>query len=78
MDKSRSSPKRLGLFPTKSKSDKAINTTLDVVDTSLKALDGVVNFLPGVGAVVNVLQEIMGQLRVSMWLSYYLCWNLTL
>jgi hypothetical protein len=78
MDKLKSIFDRWILFRTKPQRDKAIDTTLDAVDASLKVMDEALDFLPGIGAVVNVLQLIVGQLRVSVRFSNDLCCNLTL
>lgn len=77
MDKPQSTNRRFSLFTTKEKRNKIIDTTLNVVDASLKALDGSVDFLPGAGAAVKVLQLIVEQLRVSVRSNYSLCWCLT-
>jgi hypothetical protein len=77
MDKPQSTRNRFSLLPTKEKRDKAIDTTLDVVDKSLKLLDGSVDFLPGAGAAVKALQLIVEQLRVSVRYSFSLSWDLT-
>jgi hypothetical protein len=77
MDKPQSNRSRFSLLPTKEKRDRTIDTILDVVDASLKLLDGSVDFLPGAGAAVNVLQLTVEQLRVSVDCSFSLFWFLT-
>jgi hypothetical protein len=77
MDKPQSTRNRFSFLPKKEKRDKAIDTTLDVVDKSLKLLDGSVDFLPGAGAAVKALQLIVEQLRVSVRYSFSLSWDLT-
>jgi hypothetical protein len=76
MEKSQSARNRFSLLPTKEKRDRAIDTTLDVIDASLKLLDGSVDFFPGAGAAVSVLQLIVEQLRVRVCYSFSPCWGL--
>ena len=67
MDSGQSSGKPSGRFFGKGKRDQVIDTTLNVIDLSLKILDGAKDFIPvaGVGGVVPVLQVLVDQIRVS-------------
>jgi hypothetical protein len=71
MAESQSKHSRFNLFATKEKRDGVVDTTLDVFDISLKLLDATSDLLPvpGVKAVIIVLQSMVTQIRVSLKLS---------